>query len=167
MPNAPTLVPKVRSTLRLDLCPLAGRPGPARIALAGLIGIVGSLVADAILVALGKVTFKVHGGFDPFHFGSYAPLTVLGVVGATIGWAVLTRLTSEPRWVVRRAALVVTLVLLVPDVVILPGNPAGGVATLMVMHVAIAVITTAALLLVAPARGTVTAARPSGRTVRA
>jgi len=75
------------------------------------------------------------------------------VVGATIGWGILVHLSSQPRWVLRRAALVVTIVLLIPDVMILPGNPKTAVLTLMVMHIAIAVVTYSALRWIAPAVG--------------
>jgi hypothetical protein len=148
------LFARIEAALRLDRRPLSELPKVTRVASAGMIAVVGSLVVDAVLVALGRAVFDPASSFGPFHFSSYAPLTVLGVVAATIGWGILVHLTSVPRWVLRRAAVVVTVALLIPDVAILPGNPDGGVATLMVMHIAIAVITYASLLRVAPARET-------------
>jgi hypothetical protein len=147
-----TTLERVERLTHLDLRPLTDLPRASRVVLAGIVSIVGSLVVDAVLVAIGKALFS-PGDFGPFHFGSYAPLTVLGIVAAVVGWANLVRMCSEPRWVVTRAAILVTVVLLIPDFAILPNNPAGAVATLMVMHIAIAVITYASLLLVAPATG--------------
>ena len=81
-------------------------------------------------------------------------LTVIGVVVACVGWPVVTRVSSQPRWVFLRAAVVVTLVLLVPDLYIWhTGEPARGVLVLMVMHVAIALVTYNALVRLAPAGG--------------
>jgi hypothetical protein len=154
-----TLLTRTMAIAKLDRRPLTGLPGTPRVALAGLVAVVGSLVADVILVALGKAVFSTPSSFDPFHFGSYAPLTVLGVLAATIGWGILVRLSSQPIWVLTRAAIIVTLVLLVPDVLILPGNPKTGVLTLMVMHVAIAIVSYSALRWISPVTGYVQ--RPS------
>ncbi len=103
-------------------------------------------------MALGSAAFN-HAGFGPFHASAWVPLTLLGVVGATIGWGILVRMTSQPKWFVLRAAVAVTIVLLVPDFALLHNNPTGPVCTLMAMHVAIAVVTTWALLRFAPATG--------------
>lgn len=151
---APSLVSRLQARTNVDLRRVSDRPALARIVMAGVISLVASLVADAFLVAVGRGLFHRSGGFGPFHASAYVPLTVLGVVGATVGWAVLLQVTSRPRWVLLRAAIVVTVVLLVPDVNLLPTNPGGPVATLMVMHLAIAVVTYAALRGMAPARGT-------------
>lgn len=142
---------RAQELTRLDLRPLTPLPSGRRIALAGLLAIVGSLVADAVLSTISAATLSPPAYFDKFNAGSYAPLTIIGVVGATVGWALLVRLTSQPQWFVIRAAVVVTIVGLIPDVALLSNNPTGAVIGLMVEHLVIAVITTYALLKVAPA----------------
>jgi hypothetical protein len=146
------LVRRALNVIHLDLRVLSDLPAAVRIILAGGVAAVGSLIADVILVALGKAAFNPIS-FGPFHASAWVPLTILGVAGATVGWGILVHLTSEPRWVVFRAAVLVTLVLLLPDVGLLPSNPTGPVLTLMAMHIAIAVITTVALLRISPATG--------------
>ena len=74
-----------------------------------------------------------------FQFPDYAKLTVIGVIAACVAWPVITRISSAPRWVFFRLAILVTLVLWLPDVYILYlGQPADPVAVLIVMHLAIA-----------------------------
>ncbi|MDQ2724613.1 MAG: hypothetical protein M3Y36_03870 [Actinomycetota bacterium] len=159
----PPALGRAQELTRIDLEPLRPPPSSRRIILAGVLSIVGSLIADALLVAAGKAILNPGAPFDKFNFASYATLTVIGVMGATVGWALLVRMTSQPRWFVIRAAVVVTVVLLIPDFAILPHDPTGPVVVLMTQHVAIAIITTALLLAVAPAgrgRSTPRASRP-------
>jgi predicted membrane channel-forming protein YqfA (hemolysin III family) len=86
-----------------------------------------------------------------FQFGDYAKLTVIGVLIACAAWPVTTRITSQPRWMFFRMAVLVTLVLWLPDVYILmKGQPGKAVAVLFVMHVAIALVTYNALVRLAP-----------------
>ena len=86
---------------------------------------------------------------------------MIGVVIACVGWPVVTRLSSRPRWLFLRLAVAVTLVLLLPDLWIwCHGEPADGVLVLVAMHLAIAVITYNALVRIAPAGE----GRPAGRT---
>jgi hypothetical protein len=125
------------------------------VAAAGLAAAALSLAADLVLVAVGRAVFTVPASFGKFAFGAYALLTVLGVAGATAAWWAVTRLSSRPRWLLTRLAALVTALLLIPDFLLLgtPGNPAGPVVILMLMHLAIAAITYLALIKVAPARG--------------
>ena len=143
-----------------------GHPVPtfARALLATVAAVGGSLLADALLVVLGQAIFPSTRGYQHFQFGDYATLTVIGVLAACIGWPVACWLSAQPRWVVSRAAVLVTVVLLLPDVAILvQGQPARAVAVLMVMHVAIAVVTYASLVLLGrPSRAT----RPWGVPLR-
>jgi hypothetical protein len=147
-----SVISRAQDLSRLDFQPRSRLPSAGRVVVAGVLAAIGSIVADLILVALGKAAFS-PGSFGPFHPSAWVPLTLLGVAGATIGWAILVRMSSEPRWFVLRAAVVVTVVLLLPDVGLLPNNPTGPVLTLMAMHLAIAIITTASLLRWAPATG--------------
>jgi hypothetical protein len=88
-----------------------------------------------------------------FQFSDYGKLTVIGVLIASAAWPVTTRITSAPRWLFLRMAVLVTLALWLPDVYILHlGAPPRAVAVLMVMHLAIAVVTYTLLTRVAPVR---------------
>jgi len=85
---------------------------------------------------------------------SYAKLTVVGVLGACAGWPIVTRITSQPKWLFLRLALVVTLVLLLPDLAIWAmGQPGAAVFVLVWMHLAIAIVTYLSLVILAPVRG--------------
>jgi hypothetical protein len=70
-------------------------------------------------------------GYAHFQFSDYAKLTVIGVVIACVGWPVVTRITSAPRWLFLRLAVLVTVVRWLPDLYILHGGaPATAVAAL-------------------------------------
>ncbi|MFZ1062876.1 MAG: DUF6069 family protein [Acidimicrobiales bacterium] len=126
-------------------------PSRAEVILASLVAVVGSLVADMALVALGTRIFPSVRNYGHFQFSDYAKLTVIGVVIACVGWPIVARISSRPRWLFYRMAIVVTIVLLAPDVYIWhQGQPAKGVAVLMCMHLAIALVTYNALVHIAP-----------------
>ena len=64
------------------------------------------------------------------------------MVIACLAWPVVTRISSAPRWLFFRLAVLVTLVLWLPDLYLLDlGQPGRAVAVLMVMHLAIALVT--------------------------
>ena len=96
---------------------------------ASIISVAGSLAADAVLVAIGTAIFPSTKGYVHFRFSDYAKLTVIGVVIACLAWPVVTRISSAPRWLFLRMAVLVTLVLWLPDLYILAnGEPLGAVA---------------------------------------
>jgi hypothetical protein len=141
------------AALRLDFTPSGTQPGAARLVLATLVSIGGSLAADAALVAIGTRVFPSTKGYVHFQFHDYARLTIIGVVIACVAWPVVCRVSSAPRWLFFRLAILVTVVLLLPDLYILhQGQPARAVCVLMLMHLAIGLITYNALVHVAPAR---------------
>jgi len=147
--------------LRLDFAPRHRQPGWGRIALATVASVAGSLAADALLVVIGQAVFPSTKGYVHFQFGDYAKLTIIGVIIACAGWPVVTRISSAPRWVFLRLAIVTTLVLWLPDLYILHGGaPGRAVAVLMIMHVAIAVVTYSLLVHLAPVRPTAAVASP-------
>jgi Family of unknown function (DUF6069) len=144
---------RLASLARVDFAPQHRQPSAGRVLLATVASVAGSLAADAILVAAGKAVFPSTKGFVHFQFSDYAKLTVIGVVVACVAWPIVTRISSAPRWLFFRLAVLVTLVLLLPDLYILHmGEPAKGVAVLMVMHVTIALVTYNLLVHLAPAR---------------
>jgi Family of unknown function (DUF6069) len=135
---------------RIDLSPTHEQPSWMRVALASALAIVGSLLCDLVLVAIGKAVFPSTRHFGHFEFQDYAKLTVVGVVIACAAWPVVTRVTGSPRWLFLRLAALVTLVLWLPDLYILwRGESPRGVAVLMVMHLAIALVTYNCLVRVA------------------
>lgn len=145
------MLQKAMSLVHLDFAPDHRQPSGARLVLATVVSIVGSLVADAILVVIAQTVFPATRGYVHFQFSDYAKLTIIGVVIACIAWPITTRITSQPRWMFFRMAVLVTLVLWLPDVYILiNGQPGKAVATLFVMHLAIAVVTYNALVHLAP-----------------
>jgi hypothetical protein len=138
---------------RIDVPDSARPPAPARFAAATVVSIVGSLLVDALIVAIGKTAFPSTKGYVHFRFSDYGKLTVIGVILACVAWPVVTRLSSAPRWLFVRMAVLVTVVLLLPDVVLLSrGQPVDAVVILMFMHLGIAIVTFNALVLIAPPR---------------
>jgi hypothetical protein len=137
----------------LDFAPTHRQPSAVRVFAATVLATVGSLVADAILVAVGKAVFPTTKGYQHYQFGDYAKLTIIGVIIACVAWPIVTRVSSRPRALYARLAVLVTIVLLLPDVWLLHKNqPARAVAVLMVMHLAIAVVTYFVIVVVAPTR---------------
>jgi hypothetical protein len=141
------------SAVRLDFAPTGRQPSPIRVVLATGLSLVASLVADAVIVAIGTAVFPSTKGYSHFQFGDYAKLTIIGVVIACLGWPILTRATSAPRWLYSRLAVLVTVVLLLPDVWLLhQGQSARAVTVLMIMHLAIAVVTYFSVVILAPVK---------------
>jgi hypothetical protein len=137
---------------RIDFRPGHAQPRASRLVLATITAIAGSLGADAVLVAVGQAVFPGTQGYEHFQFADYAKLTVIGIIIACAAWPVVTRISSAPRWLFFRLAVLVTLALLLPDVYILYlGQPADAVAVLVVMHLAIALISYNLLVRLAPA----------------
>jgi hypothetical protein len=125
--------------VKIDFAPKHRQPRLALILIATIVSVAGSLAADAILVAIGTRVFPSTVGYVHFRFS------------ACVGWPVVTRISSNPSWVFVRMAILVTLVLWLPDLYILAkGQPAKAVAVLMVMHLAIGVVTYNALVRIAP-----------------
>lgn len=142
---------KIISLARLDVMHSQRGPTAARVLLATGVSVVGSLVADAILVAIGTWIFPSTQGYPHFRFFDYGRLTVLGVLIACAAWPVVTRVSFAARWLFLRLAVLVTLALWAPDLYILWGGALPkAVAVLMAMHVAIGIVTYNALVRLAP-----------------
>ena len=141
------------SWLRIDLSPRHRPPTAGRVAVATVAALVGSLLADAALVALGTRVFPSTRGYVHFRFSDYGKLTVIGVIVACMAWPVVTRICRDPRWLFLRLAVLVTVVLLLPDLyLILKGQPHEAVAILVCMHLAIALVTYNCLVRIADVR---------------
>ena len=143
---------------RVELAPRHRVPQPALVAAGTLLSVGLCLLADALLAKAGPALFPSTRGYVHFRFGDYAKLTVIGVVVAGLAWPLVVRLSSDPRWVYARLALLVTVVLLLPDLYIwLTGQPGRAVLVLVAMHLAIALITYHVMVRVAPPRPAATA----------
>jgi len=138
---------------RVDLAPAHRQPSSLQVAIATAVSVAGSLGVDALLVVIGQAVFPSTKGYVHFQFSDYARLTVIGVLIACAAWPIVTRISSDPRWLFLRLAIAVTLVLWLPDLWILHlGQPVQAVAVLMVMHLAIAVVTYNCLVHIAAIR---------------
>jgi hypothetical protein len=151
------LLDRALEMVRVDFAPAHRQPAGWRVVAALAASLIGSLGADALLVALGTAMFPSTKGYVHFQFSDYAKLTIIGVVIACAAWPVVTRVSSAPRWLFFRQAIAVTLVLWLPDLYILyRGAPGRAVAVLVVMHLAIALVTYNCLVHIA-------AVAPAGR----
>jgi len=138
---------------RVDLAPAHRQPSSLQVSIATAVSVAGSLGVDALLVVIGQAVFPSTKGYVHFQFSDYARLTVIGVLIACAAWPIVTRISSDPRWLFLRLAIAVTLVLWLPDLWILHlGQPVQAVAVLMVMHLAIAVVTYNCLVHIAAIR---------------
>src|SRR5580693_317802 len=147
------VVDRALARARVELSPRHRTPYPAAIATGTVLSVGLCLLADALLAKAGTTLFPSTRGYVHFQFADYAKLTVIGVVIACLAWPVVVRVSSEPRWVFTRLAVLVTAVLLLPDLYIwLTGQPGRAVLVLVAMHLAIALITYNVLVRVAPAR---------------
>jgi hypothetical protein len=147
----PTLLDRSLDLMKVDLAPRHRQPSPARIVVATVLSIAGSLLADALLVVVGTRIFPSTNGYVHFRFHDYAELTIIGIIIACAAWPVVTRVSSAPRWLFFRAAVLVTLALFLPDFwLLLKGSSWEAVLVLMAMHVAIALITYNLLVRLAP-----------------
>lgn len=137
-----TLLSRAFESAHIDFPRSTQQPSILSLVIATVASIVGSLLADAALVAAGVRLFPSTQGYPHFQVADYSKLTVVGVLIACAAWPVVTRISSTPRWLFFRLAVLVTLFLWLPDIYIyLKGQPAGAVVALMAMHVAIALVT--------------------------
>ncbi len=138
---------------RVDWAPSHRQPTIARLAVATMIAVAGSLAADALLVAIGTHVLPTTAGYGHFRFNDYAKLTIIGVLVGAAGWPVVTHISSAPRWLYGWLTILISLALFLPDAwLLVRGQPPRAVAVLMAMHVAIAVVIYCAMVFVAPIR---------------
>ena len=150
---APTALRPLLARARVDLAPRHRQPRWALVVAATVVALAGSLAADGLAVHVTTGAFPATARFSHFRLADYASLTVVGVLGACAAWPVVARASSVPRWLFFRMAVAATLVLWVPDGLLLVlGAPAAGVVALMVMHLSIALVTYNALVRLAPVR---------------
>ena len=149
----PIEVERLLGHVKVDFPSNSRQPSTARVVFATIVSLAGSLGADALLVAIGTTIFASTKHYGHFRLSDYGKLTIIGVVIACAAWPIVTWISSAPRWLFFRLAILVTLFLWLPDLYILyRGQPAKAVAVLMTMHVAIGLVTYNALVHLAPTR---------------
>jgi hypothetical protein len=147
------MLTRLASLIYLDFAPQHRQPSAVRVILATVVSLIGSLLVDWLITVIWGAVLPATKGYQHFQFSDYSKLTIIGVIIACIAWPVTTRITSRPRWMFSWMAVIVTIVLWLPDVYILiQGQPGNAVAGLFVMHLAIALVTYNALVHLAPAR---------------
>lgn len=141
------------SAARLEARPSHRLPHPVLYVLASAVAVAASLGCDRGIVALATAHWPHLRDYPHFQFADYARLTVPGVLVACAGWPVVVRVSAAPRALFAFLAVVVTIVLFAPDLYLrATGQSTRAVLVLMSMHVAIAIVTYAALVVLAPPR---------------
>jgi hypothetical protein len=144
---------RARMAARLDLTPTAPPPAAGRVLVATLVALGASLGANALLVLAGTSIWAADKGYSHFQLWDYGTLTALGVVAAGASWPLVARASSSAHWLFLRLAIIVSLVLLLPDVWLLAEGQSGrAVVVLVAMHVVVALITYNLLVRTAPVR---------------
>jgi len=139
--------------MKFDLPAGRAQPRAARFVVATITAIVLSLLACWLLVILGTAVFPSTVGYAHFGFGDYGKFTIVGVLLACLAWPVMTLVSSEARRPFLLLTIIVTIVGLAPDAwIIYRGQSPEAVGILVVMHLALAVITYPALVVIAPQR---------------
>jgi hypothetical protein len=128
---------------------MSDRPA-VRVTLGLLVAAVGSVLGN-VLVAQVTLAAGASEEFEALMFGTFAPLTVIGVLLGAAGWAFFRRRPATLRWLVPT----VVVVSWVPDILVgaggtEPGVSWTGVAGLMVMHVVVTAVTVPILARVLP-----------------
>jgi hypothetical protein len=149
----PTEIERLLALFKVDFPGERQQPSVSRLAVAAVMSLLGSLAADALIVAIGTAIFASTKHYVHFRPLDYGKLTIIGVLIACAAWPVVTKISSAPRWLLLRLAILVTAVLLLPDIYLLSVNqPPTAVFILMVMHLAIGLVTYNALVRIAPSR---------------
>ncbi len=147
----PAWLERVRRMARLDLRP-GTPPSNVRFVLATAAALALSLGLNALAVNVATTEYPTTRHFSHFRFDDYGTLTIVGVLFAAAGWAAIVRLSSAARWVFFRLAIVISLLLWLPDLwILVEGETSKGVATLAVMHLLVALVTYNLLVHLAPA----------------
>ncbi len=151
-PGADSPFERAAEAARIDVSTRHPHPSPGRFVAATFSALVASVVLDALLVEAGTRLFPSTRGYQHFGFTDYATLTLIGVLAACASWPLVTRISSAPRWLFLRMAIVITVVLWIPDLALMVrGEPPIAVGVLMVMHLAVSVVTYNCLVRMAPA----------------
>lgn len=128
-----------RTTDRIAIGELARR---------GVTAIVIALLGNALVLAVARELLDLAPDLQALAWGPVILFTTLGVVGAAVVYAILTRYVSDPNRTFTTVAAVALAVSLLPDLGLLANDPAAtipSVAALMIMHGVAAAASVAAL----------------------
>jgi hypothetical protein len=111
------------------------KPVLLAIGVAALAGLIGCVIIAIVARAAG-----VPGGFSPLVV--FPAFVVIGVVAGAVGWQQVRQRSADPRHLLARLVPAVLLVSFIPDLAVgaagaLPHTTWGGVAALMLMHLAV------------------------------
>ncbi|WP_405995842.1 DUF6069 family protein [Streptomyces sp. NBC_00986] len=113
------------------------RRGPLVVAGGVLAAIVLASAADTVIAQLALAA-GAPDDFQPLKAPSYIFLTTVGTVAGALGWAILRKVSKDPRTLVRRLVPTLVVVSFVPDFLLYGDGGATGVGALLLMHVAVA-----------------------------
>lgn len=124
------------------------RPTLYATAASAVVGILACVVIALIAEAAGAPS-----DFQPLS--SYPTLVVIGVVAGALGWNLVRHRSADPRRALTRLVPVVLVVSFIPDVLVgvtksFAHTTWGGVAALMIMHIAVAAAAVASYLYFLP-----------------
>jgi hypothetical protein len=127
-------------------------PSRPRLVLAAVTALVVGVAACAVVAAIARALWPSLAGYAHLRLSDYGPLAAAGVLGAAACWPVVVARSATPRKTYLRLAIVVSVVLLGPDLYLLAvGSPLRAVAALVVMHLALAALTYPIMVGLAPA----------------
>ncbi|MFD1565228.1 DUF6069 family protein [Haloarchaeobius amylolyticus] len=112
------------------------------LARSGALALAVSLVINWLIVFVAN-TGGIAPQLEALNYGPVTFFTTLGVIGATVTYGVLTRLSSSPDRLFLTVAAIVLVLSLVPDFTVIPNQPGGSLfagAILGLMHVTTAVV---------------------------
>ena len=133
------------STLIVSAASQAERIATGRLWWVGPLAVITSVVANSIVRVIAVALFDISPEFAPLAWGPLIFLTVAGVTGAVIVFAVVSRFSRRPIRLFRIIAAVTLLLSFTPAFALLaakpfPGTNARSAGTLMLMHVVAATI---------------------------
>lgn len=136
------MIDRALARARVDMNAASEPPSAGRMIVVSALSIITSVGVDAGVVKLGTVMNPAIRGFSHFRLTDYGVLTAFGVIAACAAWSVVVRISSSPRWLFFRLAVIVMLALWVPDLwLLIKHEPTRAVLVLMVMHLAVALVT--------------------------
>lgn len=135
--------------------PGAAREAPLSIgelAKRGAIGATGAALGNAFLAWIAGAALPIPEAFVPLGIPRVVFLTVVGAALATVTYAIVDRVSSDPEPAFVKVAVIALVLSFIPDILLLvnpsavPGTTTLGVLVLMVMHVVAAAIIVPALI---------------------